>query len=264
LDKTNKESKDTKDTAVAHVDLGARLLPGDWPGAPDLARALELIGWAAAHRICTVGVRCRLTAEGELPGYSSERLKHLREGARTLGHDVTFFTAPVVELRLVRDSMVGRLRELALGPHRLLLVELPETRDLKGAARVVRTLTFNGFVPVVVAPERNPEVRRLPELLRYVLQVGAICCGDAGCAAGLEGHGRAVTARRLWSLGYYSFFSGFIRGQEQPVAPSDLAAVLGTVPPSWREPQGQSIGLTTRAARLLGPRPSWSFGGEKT
>jgi len=188
----------------SHVDISARLLGGQ-PGAPDLARALALIDWAVANGFRSLGARCQVTEEGEVEPGAARRLDQLREGARALGHAISFFAAPVVELKLVCDAMMGKLQGLALGPHRVVLVELPETHDLKGAARVLRILSFNGFQPVVVAPERNPEVRRITELLRYVLQVGAMCCADVGCLVGLEGHGKAVAARRVWALGYYSF-----------------------------------------------------------
>jgi len=178
----------------SHVDISARLLGGQ-PGAPDLARALALIDWAVANGFRSLGARCQVTEEGEVEPGAARRLDQLREGARALGHATSFFAAPVVELKLVCDAMMGKLQGLALGPHRVVLVELPE--NLKGAARVLRILSFNGFQPVVVAPERNPEVRRIPELLRYVLQVGAMCCADVGCLVGLEGHGKAVAARRV-------------------------------------------------------------------
>ncbi|MFO8060540.1 MAG: hypothetical protein R6U70_07795 [Bacillota bacterium] len=115
-------------------------------------------------------------------------------------------------------------------------VQLPGKCDLKQMARVMGEIARSGFTPVVIGAARAPEVQRQPELLRYLLNAGAVLCGMAGCAGGKYGSGCRMAARRIAALGYYHLFAGYVQDR---VSVTGVARLLEDVRPSWRSTQSE-------------------------
>lgn len=197
-----------------------------------LEYALSNLEWAGLH-----GFSDLVVVEDR------DRFAQYREGARALGLQMTLHrrvpVRPGRDTRLMPDGLWGS-SSVFMAP--------PETRDLKTLARSLGELSRSGYEPVVVGPELNPEIQRIPELLRYLLQAGAVCCGLVGSMVGSAGSGARFTAERLASLGYYTFMAGYVQAR-CPV--EDLAVRLGQVRPSWRSTQsGVDSVLMERGRRL--------------
>ncbi len=168
-----------KDGLVGEVDLWARL-PASL-GAP-----LQALQWAAGAGFSSLVI---IDA-------GRRRRVQLDEGARALGLPLqTHFRAAV---DLTTDA--AWRCESSWGD-RTVLGTIPQVRDLQRTARVLGRMARRGWLPVIVGPECNPEVRRHPELLRYLLQAGAGCCALAGSLTGLYGSGARWTASRIAWMG---------------------------------------------------------------
>ncbi len=209
------------------VDLWVQFSPES-----HLEEILSDLQWAHLH-----GFSDLVVVEGK-----DSFIKH-REGARALGLKITLHRrVPVLagqDTRPVPDAIWGASS---------LFMAAGRTRDLKTLARSLGELSRSGYQPVVVGPELNPEVQRIPELLRYLLQAGAVCCGLAGSLVGAAGSGARFTAERLASLGYYSFMAGYVQAR-CPVG--DLASRLSKLRPSWRSTQSRTESVLMERGRRL-------------
>ncbi len=248
-----RERKPEGETKSRHtwVDLSAELLGPEDDGRA-LKRAIELLRWADAVGFSHLGVRCTLDAEGKVPSEQLTFYKKIEEAGTLLAEGPALFLSSLIPVEYIKEDLVGRLRGFSWGPGRLLFVHLPPDKDLKMLARKIRILSFGGITPVVLAPERNPEVERLPELARYLLQSGAQLSLDAGCLLGEEGAGAGRTARRLLELGFISLISGYLRGDMRPIDPMRVWEVVEDTPraPWWRSHQA-SGSIFSRARRLV-------------
>lgn len=93
------------------------------------------------------------------------------------------------------------LRRFALAGSRYLLVEFPYSGwPLDIAARLFQ-LQVAGLVPVLAHPERNAEVKARPELLRSLVDAGALVQLTASSLEGTLGGGTQQTAFTLVKLG---------------------------------------------------------------
>lgn len=118
------------------------------------------------------------------------------------------------------------------------LVRMPrQVRDLKKLARLIGETRSSGARIVLVGPEHNREVQRHPELLRYVASAGAAFCGLAASLADKPGYRARSTARRIVTLGYYSYMAGFTTAS---VHPRQIARVIDRINPGWRKTQNSS------------------------
>lgn len=215
-----------------YVDLRARLVPGD--GAADLAQSLAWLRLAAER-----GFR-RLYLPDEQPGDrragtappgtdAAGWAQRLSVAARALGLPVEVGTLAYLPLRRAVTAADAELRARVLPGTPLLFVHLPRTPELKSPARMAGDLRRRGFQPAVFAPELHPEVQRIPELSRYLLQAGAILVLDVNSLLGRHGHGAAVTARRLQRLGWYALAAAFFGDPRGPVHPETLRTMLAEV-----------------------------------
>lgn len=193
----------------------------EFPRDLALEEGISMLEWARVHGFSDLVI----------VGEGRERFVQYREGARALGLGMTLHRR--VPARLGRES--NPVSSAVWGSSSVFM-PAPRTRDLKTLARSLGEMSRSGYKPVIVGPELNPEIQRLPELLRYLLAAGAICCGLAGSLMGSAGSGARFTGERLAALGYYSFIAGYVQAR---CPMEDLAARLGQLRPSWRRTQSR-------------------------
>ncbi len=232
------------------VDLHARLTPRG-SGLTDALAHLEWAARAGARRLYVPAAPD--PARRQATGQASERL---RVAAGALGLSVRVEPLPYLPLERSAALGPGELAGLTVPGTNVVCLTLPRTKELKSPARRVGRLWRLGFVPAVFGPEAHPEVQRLPELVRYLLQVGALLVLDAANLVGYHGEGARVTARRLQRLGYYTLVAGYVGHPRGPIPMDAVRAELERVVP-WRGQATRAYDelLWGRAARLVGEVP---------
>jgi protein-tyrosine phosphatase len=111
--------------------------------------------------------------------------------------DVQVRTGAEVALSRVGELSDGELELLALGGGHYVLLEFPWTSVAAGAINALRAFARRGFGIVVAHPERSPMLQRNVELVRELVDAGALCCLDAGS---LTEHADRRTREAAWML----------------------------------------------------------------
>lgn len=99
---------------------------------------------------------------------------------RSADVDVQIRTGAEVALSRAGELSDGELELLALGGGHYVLLEFPWTSVAAGAVNALRTFARRGFGIVIAHPERSPMLQRNVELVRELVDAGALCCLDAG------------------------------------------------------------------------------------
>lgn len=185
------------------IDLHCHILPGLDDGPADLAGSLAL-----AHRQVAAGVRTVVATPHVSAAYphvdaatAAAAAGHLRE--RLAEERIPLRLLAAGELaadRAVRldDAELNRLR---LGDGPWLLVEAPLGAREVGFDVLMRQLRERGHRILIAHPERSPDFRRRPDVLRSLVADGMCVQATAGAFDGRFGSVVRQTARGMLEEG---------------------------------------------------------------
>lgn len=111
--------------------------------------------------------------------------------------DVQVRTGAEVALSRAGELSDGELELLALGGGHYVLLEFPWTSVAAGAVNALRAFARRGFGIVLAHPERSPMLQRNVELVRELVDAGALCCLDVGS---LTDDADRQTREAAWTL----------------------------------------------------------------
>jgi protein-tyrosine phosphatase len=185
------------------IDLHSHVLPGLDDGAAQLEVALAILRAAQDDGVDTIVATPHVREDyPTTAAQMGAALAELRSAARRAG--LTIEVLPGGELAL---DALARLDEDERsgfwlgGRPGLLLVETPYHGWASGIESVSASLASDGVTMVLAHPERNPAVQDRPELLRRVVDRGAMVQLTAASLDGRLGRRSAATARALLDAG---------------------------------------------------------------
>jgi len=216
------------------IDLHCHILPGIDDGAASLDDSLAIARLALQDGVRRV-VATPHWGEGAFTGTGAE----IQERVRTLQRELLgrgvgleilagaeLFLSPEVPARCAEDPL------LTLNGSRYLLVELPFRMVPPYAEQILFELQLQGIVPVIAHPERNAEITANPELLRKLVDRGALAQVTAGSLEGAFGSRVRRAAETL------------VKGRLVQIIASDAHSARGRPP--------RLEGAVRRAAQLVG------------
>lgn len=119
--------------------------------------------------------------------------------------DLKLYSASLVKdnFNSVNDFIDGRLGTVNDSKYVLLCFE--ESNDLKELIEIVYEFNLRGYVPIIVAPERIPEIRDNYKNIDKLLKENCLFQLDASSLNGEYGKKVLKTAKTLMKKGIYSF-----------------------------------------------------------
>ena len=185
------------------IDLHSHILPGVDDGARDLAQSLEIARAAIADGITVVAATPHVRHDFPTrPEAMENRVRELRDALVEAGIALDVRTGGELALDRLDVLSPDELRRFGLaGNPAYLLLEMPYFGwPLELPLRVTR-LHAAGVTAVIAHPERNPDVQADPELLRPLVEAGALVQVTAASLDGRLGRATRNVARGLVDSG---------------------------------------------------------------
>jgi protein-tyrosine phosphatase len=185
------------------IDLHSHVLPGVDDGADSLEQSLEILAAAAEDGIARIAATPHVRDDYPTAPETMERgVAELNRAARDAGVAVEVLTGGELDLAHAARLDDSSLARFGLGGNpRLLLLECP----YRGWPLDLRDLVFRlgtrGFSVVFAHPERSADVQGNPELLRPLVDAGALVQLTAGSVDGTLGAQPRRTSRALLDAG---------------------------------------------------------------
>jgi protein-tyrosine phosphatase len=185
------------------IDLHSHILPAVDDGARDLAESIEIAHAAVADGIAVVAATPHVRADFPTTAEAMEQgVAALREALAAAGVTLEVRTGGELALDRLDILPLDELRRFGLaGNPAYLLVEAPYYGwPLDLPPRVAR-LRSQGVTAVIAHPERNADVQADRELLRPLVDAGALVQVTAASLDGRLGRGTRNVARELIESG---------------------------------------------------------------
>lgn len=183
------------------IDLHTHILPGLDDGAPDLEASLAMARLAGADGTTTIVATPHVNFRYSFPlNEIDRRVGELKAALRSAGLELEILAGAELDVARLIELSDGELRALSLGDGPSLLLESPFAHA-GPLEDVVFDLQLRGFAPVLAHPERCPPFQRDEDLLRRLVERGALCSITAGSLAGVFGSTVRRFALRLLSEG---------------------------------------------------------------
>jgi len=159
------------------IDIHCHILPGVDDGARTLEDSIEMARAAAAQGIHTI-VATPHHRNNQFENYRGDILTRVEELNLALQEvNIPIEIVPGQETRIYGDLSEGLASEEIL-PVNLdtpyILVELPTTNVPKYTRKLLYDIQVEGFIPVIVHPERNSELLDRPEKLYELVKGGVL------------------------------------------------------------------------------------------
>jgi len=183
------------------IDLHAHIVPGVDDGAKSIEESLEMLQSAKSDGIETIVATPHVLSFhntikdiGEIIKQTQKFLEGLNRYAVNLqvlqGAEV-FFTADVMEYL----KEYGEALTLNRGAY--FLLEFPFEFVFPGTRDFIFNVLIEGWIPIIVHPERNKVIQRNPEILYDWVKTGALIQVNAGSLKGIFGEEAQVTSFHL-------------------------------------------------------------------
>jgi protein-tyrosine phosphatase len=181
------------------IDLHCHVLPGLDDGPRTLEESIALC--RAARREGTRTLVATPHVNSDYPAVTAASMQSgvhaLNRALSTAGIDLTVRTGAEVALSRVGELSDSELGLLALGGGPYVLLELPWTSATAGAMNALRAFAHRGYRIVLAHPERLPMLQRDGDLVREMVESGALCCLDA---SSLTAHADRGARSMAWDL----------------------------------------------------------------
>jgi protein-tyrosine phosphatase len=164
------------------IDLHCHVLPGIDDGPRTLEESVAVCRAAGADGTRTLVATPHVSWDYPevTAGAIHAEVTEVNMALRASDVDVQVRTGAEVALSRVGELSDAELELLALGGGHYVLLEFPWTSAAAGAVNALRAFARRGFGIVLAHPERSPMLQRNVELVRELVDAGALCCLDAG------------------------------------------------------------------------------------
>jgi protein-tyrosine phosphatase len=181
------------------IDLHCHVLPGLDDGPATIADSLALcrVAFDAGTRMIVATPHVSWDYPGVDASVMSTGVIAVNAALQEASVDLEVRVGAEVRLSRAAELTDGELHGLRLGAGPYVLVELPDSSGAAGIANALHALADRGYGIVLAHPERSPALRRNPDLVEQLVEMGVLCCVTARA---LTGHaGREVRAF-AWEL----------------------------------------------------------------
>jgi protein-tyrosine phosphatase len=185
------------------IDLHSHILPGIDDGPRTMPQACELARAAVADGIRVMAATPHVRRDyPTTPDQMESGVRGLRAALAADGIPLDVLTGAEIALEMLSDLSDDDLRRFGLGGNpRYLLLETPYVGWPPGIAQMLFALQVRGFRTVLAHPERNEEVQGRPELVRPLVDAGALVQLTAASLDGRLGAATKKTASQLIASG---------------------------------------------------------------
>lgn len=167
------------------IDLHSHVLPGVDDGAATLEESVEIARAAVAEGVQVLVATPHVRADYPTDAATMERLvDEVRSALHAANVPLEVHRGGELALDFLTEMAPDELGRFGLAGSRTLLLESPYHGWPLDAAELLFRLRMQGFVPLIGHPERNPAVQERPDLLRELVDAGALV---QVTAASLEG-----------------------------------------------------------------------------
>ncbi len=201
------------------ADLHTHMIPGVDDGAPDLESALESLEQLFNDGVTAVAATPHLNASdlnGRRRVLADERWPELVDGAREVLPDLKLYRG--FEIRLDTPEVDLSDEVLRLAGSRFALVEFHAFMIPQGSAEAMARIRENGYVPILVHPERYWGYDRGLEVVERWRSAGALLQVNAGSLLGEYGESVRTKSHRFLSEGWVDLIASdnHARPQRRP------------------------------------------------
>jgi protein-tyrosine phosphatase len=181
------------------IDLHSHILAGVDDGAKDLSESVEIARAAVADGVSLVAATPHVRHDFPTTPETMETLvEELRQALAAAGVALELRTGGEIALDRLDQLSPEDLRRFGLGGNPdYLLVETPYYGWPLDLSLRVTNLRRLGIRAVIAHPERNPEVQMQPELLRPLVEQGALVQVTSASIDGRLGAKTRASAREL-------------------------------------------------------------------
>ena len=185
------------------IDLHAHILPGVDDGPATLDEACALARAAVLDGIRVMAATPHVRSDyPTAPARMEAGVVEVRAALAAERIPLDVLSGAEIALDMLPDLTDDDLRRLGLGGNpRYLLLETPYVGWPPGIAQIFFQLQVRGFRIVLAHPERNGEVQARPELVRPLVEAGALMQVTAASLDGRLGTRPQRTALRLIQMG---------------------------------------------------------------
>lgn len=182
------------------IDLHCHILPGIDDGAQDMEDSLAIARMAVAEGITHI----LATPHHQAHGWVNEKeevealVAKVQEEIDAEEIPLTLFAGQEVRLygEIIEDIKAGKIQFID-EDEQYLLIEFPSTSVPSYAERLFYELQTMAVTPIVVHPERNQTIQKHPEILRNLIDKGALAQLTAGSYIGEYGKDAKKMSKRL-------------------------------------------------------------------
>lgn len=211
------------------IDLHAHILPGLDDGPATLDEALAVLRAAAEDGVSVIAATPHVRDDYPTTPEAMERsLAALRRALEAEGTPIRVVSGGELAL-----DWLGRLTDQDLGRFtlgaggRYVLVETPYAGWPLDMGQRLFELQLSGFTPVIAHPERNGDVQSRPELLRPLVEAGALVQVTAASLDGRLGRSSADAGRTLVAAELAHLIASDVHDAAGRVGLSDAASAVG-------------------------------------
>ena len=183
------------------IDLHAHIVPAVDDGAKSIEESLQMLQMAAADGIETIVATPHVFSAHNTIKDIEEILKQAQAFLERLNrHPVNLRVLPGAEVFFTTNVM-EYLKEfgerLGLNGSSYFLLEFPFEFVFPGTRDFIFNVLTEGWIPIIVHPERNKVIQRNPVILYDWVKTGALIQVNAGSLKGLFGEEAQVTSFHL-------------------------------------------------------------------
>ena len=217
-----------------YYDLHAHILPGVDDGPSDMSDSVTMAQVAAENgtSLLLATPHKRDVNLNHSIGHVKQLLEEFRREIRSknIPIDVVLGMENHLDTGLPQDVEDGRA--LTVNSTRYVLVELPSTTYPQYVNDVLLELQAQGLAPIIVHPERNPEIQKRPALLKALVGEGMLAQVTAGSLTGDFGSRAKGSAEVLLDKGLVHVIASDTHhhlGHRTPVLTEGIAAAARIV-----------------------------------
>ena len=157
------------------IDLHCHILPGIDDGAEDISEAKAMLAMQQTSGVERLCLTPHFYPEDKsIETFLTERNRALEALCATLAPEEKAHIRLGAEVRYCEQLLSLDLRKLTLGDSVYLLLELPGLRYPTYAVQIMEELLDRGLIPILAHVERYTYFREEPELLKRLIDLGAL------------------------------------------------------------------------------------------
>ncbi|WP_100010082.1 tyrosine-protein phosphatase [Lentibacillus sediminis] len=200
------------------IDINNHILPGMDDGAATLATTMEMASHAADNGITQI-VATPSHQGGKYSNTKTDILGALNYVQSKLTDERTPIKILPGQVTRIYGDLLGDLKKGEILPlnetSHYVLLELPENHVPQYTIQLLFDMQIAGYMPILVHPERNLELRERPNLLHRLIMNGALAQLKATSLTGGAGKSTKRIAQQMLEANLVHFIASEARNAQQ-------------------------------------------------